>query len=76
MFTSFEYLNSDSIVVSLSIDRSRMDNYNALVLICLTVLTHTFYSDMDYLSQLNIRRYYVCLNAAVTDVAREFDNFE
>jgi hypothetical protein len=55
MFTSFEYLNSDTIVVSLSIDWSRLDNYNISVLIFLSVfflsvLRIQFYGDMDHLS--------------------------
>jgi hypothetical protein len=51
MFTSFEYLNSDTIVVSLSIAWSCLDNYNVTVLnFFLTVLRIQFYGDMDYLS--------------------------
>jgi hypothetical protein len=50
MFTSFEYLYSDTIIVSLSIDWSRLDSHNVWVLTFMTVSSIKFYNDMDYLS--------------------------
>jgi hypothetical protein len=53
MFTSFEYLNSDTIIVSLSINWSRLNNYNVSVLNFFAVLRIQFYGDMDYLSVID-----------------------
>jgi hypothetical protein len=50
MFISFDYLNNDTMVVSLSIDWSRLGNYNVSVLLFFTVSRIQFYSDMNYLS--------------------------